>query len=331
MKTFNNDKNRIEAERGVSRMAKGLFWVSVFSSALCVVGIALEFVRTDAPAVHDYFFTGDTAFMSKAVVFALAMYVLHFIEFFGVALAAKMVFTEAGGFAAAQSGLVAKYNGMRQASLILWGCVFMVAASFSGATSYYGSKAIGAIAASRIDTDKVSNLPKERQKAVTQATETQAAKVEALKAEQAAAIAKAELGIAGETKRLAKRNNEWAKNEISAATAAAANPYASKITKAEAELAAAQKDANSRYDKVENTMLKATESDIVSAQEKGKTVGLLTTLLGILPMVLGIAIVGITSMSEVAAKVPSTKDEADVESGAASLAGSACANRSRNF
>lgn len=302
MKTFNNDKNRIEAERGVMRMGKGLFWVSVCTSAICVVGIGLELLRSETPDLHNYVFTGDTAFAAKIALYLGVLYILHFVEFYGIALSAKMVFTEFAGFMAARNGLVAKYNAMRQTSLVLWSCIFFVSASFSAATSYYGSKAIGAIAASRINTDKVQNLPRERTKAVTENTATQREKLEALRKERDAAIAKAEAQISGETKRLAKRGNEWAKNEIANATNSAARPYASKIAKAESELAAAEKDANARYDKVETTMLKAAESEISSAENKGKTVSLLTSLLGILPTLMGISIVGITSMSEVAAK-----------------------------
>ena len=303
MRTFDNEKNRSAAEKSLITILKAGFWVSALTTTFCVANWLYELSFPYVGGVLTY--VGISASVATTgywlAIFLAIVRPLHTVEI-TIGLSAKMVFTEFAGFMATRG--TGTYTAMRNIAFVGWLFIFVTLTAFSGLTSYYGAKMAAANANISVNTDKVQNLPRERQNAVSAATKIQQDKLAVLQEEKEKAIAKAENGIAGETKRLAKRGNEWAKNEISSAINSAARPYATKIAKAEADLIAAQKEADKRYDKIETAMLSANQIEIGGAQEKSKSNSVFTTLFGIAPLILSIGGIAIISMSEVAAKLP---------------------------
>jgi len=285
MAEFNNQKNEAAAARSLKAAETVCFGLSTISSSIAIWSAAMAFLDTKFDA---------SSYISISIgAFAVVLYVCYLIDFFGISKVGKLFFTE---IAAMFSGVFASYGALRKISMILWACIFASFFAISFITSYRGSDIVKAIATPKGDVGQFERIGDARAKAQNQLSSGYEQKREKVAADRATAL-KA-VGTPNLHK-LAKSGDAYAQTLIK-------NEMATVNKKFDNQLAAIDKDERAEkttftqsQDALDAAKLQAAQSSFDAMKAQADALGIVTMAGGVAPLIIGVIIIGVISVTEV--------------------------------
>lgn len=299
---FNNTENSRAANAGLGAAARICFGLSMLSSSVAVWSGVMSFVESKSADAAASFWVAAAAFIAVG-------YVCYMIDFFGISKTGKFLFTEVAGLAC---GSFDKFATLRKIAIGFWALIFAGFFFFSFATSYYGSDLVKAFTTPKIDTRGIAQIGEKRA-----AAEREIIAPLTVRREKLEAAMQAEIKGAGnaELVRLAKSGNGWAEGELAAARAKIEKKYASKFAELDKQLAADKASFSKRQDAIDEAQLVAEKSKIDGQNAQANAVGLITLAGGVAPLVIGVLIIGVMAVGEVAEKSERAENNANANRG----------------
>lgn len=296
---FNNKENAEAANSGLKVAANICFGLSTLSSSVAVWSGVMSFIESKSDAAA-------ASFGIAAIAFLVVAFICYFIDFFGISKAGKFLFTEIAGWTC---GSFERFTNLRKIAIVFWGAIFAGFFFFSFATSYYGSDLVRAFSTPQVDTRGIAAIGEKRAAAEREVIAPLASRREKLEAAM-----QAELKAVGnpELSKLAKSGNSWAEGELAQARARIEKKYAAKFAEIDKQLNADKSAFAKRQDAIDEAQLAAQKSKMDANNAQANAVGLITLAGGVAPLVIGVLIIGVMAVGEVAEK----SEKADNQNGA---------------
>lgn len=289
MAKFNNTKNEMAAQASLSKAAAVCFTLSTVSSAVAIWAGAMAFLDTK--------FDASGSVLASIGVFAAVLYFCYLVDFFGISKVGKLFFTEV---AAWSSQAFEKFGALRFIAMGLWASIFASFFMISFFTSYHGSDIVKSIAAPKADVASFERIGDARQKAQAQVTAPYEAKREKVEAAR-----KAELANAGtpELRKLARKGDNWANTELLALQAKINKKYDGQLAQIDKDARADKASFEASQGALDAAKLQAAQSALDGQKAQADAIGVVTLAGGVAPLIIGVIIIGVMSVTEVAAAV----------------------------
>ena len=270
---------------------------STIGSTVCIASIGVSFVNPET--------TIFTHPLLWAPAIIIGFVIAYLIDFHVIKKVGKFAVTE---FIAWLSGHFVTPI-LRRINTVMMMSVFAFGVFLSIVTSFYGSEITAKMAPTIIAESPGEEITEQR-KAVKQALKPY---TQAVKDVENKIAKEKKVKINSELRRLEKRGNQWAKNEILAIEKAIDKSYSRELDAAKTDLAKATEREEKRADIAIASVTSLVETTNEDNQKRSGIIWKMLAVLGVLPLIFGVIILVIGCNNSVMIQIPKEVQQEQVE------------------